>query len=228
MFDFLHQKYPQVHISVHAGELAPGLITYEGLCCHIRLALEVGHAERIGHGVDIIYEKNPEALLKDMAAHHVMAEINLTSNDVILGISGANHPFPIYRAHHVPVALSTDDEGVSRIDLTHEFQRAVETYNLNYSDLKVLARTSVEYSFLPGASLWSARDTLGQPVPQCASSTPGVEEKTSACAEFLRSSPKAQEEWKLEKRFHDFELSFAVPPKSKSAAAPSRPPRSVN
>jgi adenosine deaminase len=211
MFDFLHQKYPQVHISLHAGELAPGLVTYEGLCCHVRLALEDGHAERIGHGVDIIYEKNPEALLKDMAANHVMAEINLTSNDVILGISGANHPFPIYRAHHVPVALSTDDEGVSRIDLTHEFQRAVETYNLNYSDLKTLARTGIEHSFLPGQSLWREKDDFSRPVAACASDKPRTAQKSAACAEFLKSNQKAAEQWKLEERFAEFEASFTPP-----------------
>ena len=37
---FLHGLYPKVHISLHAGELAPGLVTPEGLCCHIRLAVE--------------------------------------------------------------------------------------------------------------------------------------------------------------------------------------------
>jgi adenosine deaminase len=35
------------------------------------------------------------------------------------------HPFATYRKFGVPVALSTDDEGISRIDLTHEFLRAV-------------------------------------------------------------------------------------------------------
>ena len=33
-----------------------------------------------------------------------------------------------YRAAQVPVALSTDDEGVSRIDLTHEYVRAALDY----------------------------------------------------------------------------------------------------
>jgi len=47
MVGFLHEKYPKVHITLHAGELAPGLVTEEGLCCHIRLAVEQGHAERI-------------------------------------------------------------------------------------------------------------------------------------------------------------------------------------
>ena len=91
---FLHGLYPKVHISLHAGELAPGMVPPEGLCCHIRLAVEQAHAERIGHGVDVMYEDRPYDLLKEMAAKHVMVEINLTSNDVILGISGKDHPLP--------------------------------------------------------------------------------------------------------------------------------------
>src|SRR6202007_3070515 len=151
----------------HAGELAEGLVPPEGLCCHIRLAVEQGHAERIGHGVDVMYEERPYELLKEMAAKRVMVEIALTSNDVILGISGKNHPFPIYRKFGVPVALSTDDEGVSRIDITHEYVRAVETYGLRYSDLKQMARTSLEHSFLPGASLWREQDSFTRAAPAC-------------------------------------------------------------
>src|SRR6266446_4397367 len=49
MVGFLHTLYPKIHISLHAGEIAPGFVPYEGLCCHIRLAVERGQAERIGH-----------------------------------------------------------------------------------------------------------------------------------------------------------------------------------
>jgi hypothetical protein len=45
------------------------------------------------------------------------------------------------------MTLSTDDEGVSRIDLTHEYVRAVETYVLGYTDLQELVRNSLEYGF---------------------------------------------------------------------------------
>ena len=89
-----------------------------------------------------------------MAAKRVMVEINLTSNDVILNIKGADHPLPMYRLYHVPVALSTDDEGVSRIDLTHEYVRAAMTYPLTYGDFKQMVRTALEHSFLAGDSLW--------------------------------------------------------------------------
>jgi adenosine deaminase len=158
MIGFLRTLYPKVRVSLHAGELAPGLVPPEGLCCHVRLAVEVAKTDRIGHGVDIMYEERPYELLKDMAAKRVMVEINLTSNDMILGIKGKEHPFPLYRKFGVPVALSTDDEGVSRIDLTHEYVRAVESYALSYADLKQLVRNSLEYSFLPGVSLWAAPD----------------------------------------------------------------------
>lgn len=207
MVGFLHSQYPKVHITLHAGELAPGLVPYEGLCCHIRLAVEQARAERIGHGVDVMYEDRPHDLLKEMAAKHVMVEINLTSNDVILGVKGYEHPFPIYREFHVPVALSTDDEGVSRIDLTHEFVRVVETYGLGYADLKNLVRTSLEHDFLPGASLWRSEDNFTRPVTACAKDTLGEANPSSSCAAFLQSSEKAREQWELERRFRAFEAS---------------------
>jgi adenosine deaminase len=202
---FLRAFYPMIHLSLHAGELAPGFVPYEGLCCHIRLAVEQAKAERIGHGVDIIYENNPHALLKEMAANHVMVEISLTSNDVILGVSGKDHPFLLYRMFGVPMALSSDDEGVSRIDLTHEYVRAVQTYDLHYVDLKRMVRTSLEHCFLPGGRLWSAPDVFTRAVSACSRDSLGAEKPSSGCAAFLKSSERAQQQWELERRFRAFE-----------------------
>ncbi len=61
MLDYLHGVYPKVHISLHAGELAMGLVKPEDLTFHIRASIERGHAERIGHGVAIMQEKIPSA-----------------------------------------------------------------------------------------------------------------------------------------------------------------------
>jgi adenosine deaminase len=205
MIAFLHQFYPKVHLTLHAGELAPGLVPYEGLCCHIRLAVEEAKAERIGHGVDVMYEDHPHELLKDMARKHIMVEICLTSNDLILGISGKDHPFPLYRQFGVPTALATDDEGVSRIDLTHEYVRAVQTYGLNYRDLKQIVRTSLEHSLLPSESLWRAPDNFTVAASACARDSLGSDKPSSPCAAFLKSSEKAAQQWELERRFHKFE-----------------------
>jgi adenosine deaminase len=208
MLDYLHSVYPRVHISLHAGELAQGLVPPEGLRFHIRQAVELGHAERIGHGVDIIYEDNAPALLKEMAAKHVMVEINLSSNEGILGVSGAAHPFPLYRAAHVPVALSTDDEGVSRIDITREYLRAALDYRLTYADLKQLSRTGMEHSFLPGASLWAAPDAFTTPAAPCKSQPLGADSPTPTCKSYLDASEKAAAQWELERRFRAFEAKY--------------------
>jgi adenosine deaminase len=205
---FLHGLYPKVHISLHAGELAPGLVPPEGLCCHIRLAVEEAHAERIGHGVDVMHEDRPYDLLKEMAAKHVMVEINLSSNDGILGVTGKDHPFPIYRKFHVPVAVSTDDEGVSRIDMTHEYVRAANTYALSYGELKQMVRTGLEHDFLPGASLWREPDAFMRTAATCAPDALGTAKPSGACAAFLKSSEKAQQQWELERRFREFEVGF--------------------
>jgi adenosine deaminase len=49
----------------------------------------------------------------------------------------------------VPTALATDDLGVSRSDMTHEYLRAVLDQRLTYRDLKAMARASVRHAFLP-------------------------------------------------------------------------------
>jgi adenosine deaminase len=208
MLDYLHSVYPQVHITLHAGELAPGLVPPEGLRFHIRQAVESGHAERIGHGVDVMYEDNAQALLKELAQKHIMIEINLSSNEGILGIKGDRHPFPLYRAAHVPVALSTDDEGVSRIDLTHEYVRAAVDYHLSYRALKELARTGMEHDFLPGKSLWAAADNFTSATAACKAQPLGAEKPAPACKSFLDGSEKAAAQWELEGRFRAFEAKF--------------------
>jgi len=208
MVDYLHSVYPKVHITLHAGELAPGLVPPDGLRFHIRQAVELGHAERIGHGVDVMYEDDARGLLREMAAKHIMVEINLSSNEGILGLKGDMHPFPIYRAAHVPVALSTDDEGVSRIEITREYARAAVDYHLTYRDLKQLARTGMEHNFLPGESLWGAPDAFTAARGECRGQVPGAGKPSAACKALLNKSEKAAAQWELERRFREYEVSF--------------------
>ena len=205
MLNFLHELYPKVHITLHAGELTQDLVPPEELY-HIGASVEHGHAERIGHGIDVMFEPNPERLLETMAARKVLVEICLTSNDVILNVSGQHHPLPIYLKYGVPVALATDDEGVSRGDIVQEFQRAAETYHLSYLQFKQFARNSLEYSFLPGRSLWwnhSARKAK-----ECDRDVPSAKNPSSGCEAFLSANEKARRQWQLEQAFAQFEGKF--------------------
>ena len=204
MLDFLHSLYPKVHITLHAGELTQNLVPPEELF-HIRASIEQGHAQRIGHGVDVMQESDPEALLRLMSHENVLVEICLTSNDVILNVTGDHHPLPIYLKFGVPVALATDDPGVSRGDITQEFERAAGTYHLKYQDLKKFARASLEYSFLSGRSLWWNRNA--RRAKECDRDNPS-KDISSGCEVFLSNSEKARQQWELEKAFVEFESKF--------------------
>ena len=199
MFAYLRPLYPNVRISTHAGELAPGLVPPEGLRNHIRDSVRIAKAERIGHGVDIAREDDALALLREMSERGVAVEVCLTSNDVILGVTGRNHPLNLYIRSGVPVVLATDDPGVARADMTTEWQRAVEEHDVTYDDLKWFARNSIEYSFLEGASLWANRnyEAYAEPCEE--------DERSDECRAFLDGSAKARVQIRLERRLREFE-----------------------
>ena len=208
MLDYLHGVYPKVHISLHAGEIAMGLVKPEDLTFHIRASVERGHAERIGHGVSVMNETDPMGLMKEMVKRNVLVEINLTSNDVILGITGDEHPLPVYMKYGVPVALSTDDEGVARSDMTREYLRAEQSYALPYTDLKRMARQSLEHSFLPGKSLWAETKVTFRAVGPCVRDVAVADKVSAGCARFLVGNERAREQWKLEGEFAKFERKY--------------------
>lgn len=204
MFRFLEKRYPRVRRTMHAGELAFGLVPPADMKNHMRKAIDAG-AERIGHGVAIAFEDDAVATLQRMARERIAVEVNLSSNAVILGVTGDAHPIGLYRRFGVPVVLSTDDQGILRTDLTNEYMRAAREQGLRYPDLKTVARTSLEYAFLPGDSLWKD-GRFGERVASCA----GIQ-RDGACRTFLESSEKARLQADLEARFDHFEHSLGEP-----------------
>lgn len=197
----LHQRHPHVHISLHAGELAPQLVRPIDLRSHIAQAVYLGGAQRIGHGVDIAYEDHAEQLLDTMAARHIPVEVNLSSNRWVLGITAGRHPFPLYRTHHVPIVLSTDDEGIFRTDLTREYAQAIQHYQLSYDTVKQINRNSLTYSFLPGESLWNDTHIASA----CAHAWQNHMRMDTNCQQFIAQSEKARLQWQLEKNLFAFE-----------------------
>ena len=148
MVEFLHARYPQVNIALHAGELTLGLVPPEVLGTHIPKAIAQGHARRIGHGTDVAYHPRPLDLMAEMKRRDVAVEIGLSSSDLILGVRGDRHPLRSYLRAGVPVVIVTDDEGVARSDLTNEYLRAATEHGLGYRELKRMARDSLRYAFL--------------------------------------------------------------------------------
>ena len=208
MLDYLHGIYPGVHISLHAGELTPGEVKPEELLAsHIRESIEVGHAERIGHGLDVLYEADVPGLLAEMAQRHILVEDCVYSHEVVRGLTGSENVLPVYLRAGVPVALATDDEGIVRSELTWYFKRAVVGYHADYPTLKRMVRDSLDHAFAPGASLWVAPENFTI-VPGCSNERLETEPQTAACRDFLARSERARLEWKEETEFSRFEAQF--------------------
>ncbi len=201
IFHYLHQLYPQVKITLHAGELAQDLVDPTELTYHIHDALFTGHAQRIGHGVDILHENNSPTLVNYMAKNQIPVEINLISNLKILNIAGSKHPLRYYLDHKVPVVLSTDDEGILRTDLTQQYVTAVLANGLTYAELKQINRNALTYAFLPGKSLWSHADKAER-IRVC------QDLNSKGCKAFIKTSQKAKLQWKLEQKLKAFEERY--------------------
>lgn len=139
----------KVKTSLHAGELTLGLVEPEEMCSHVREAVFVAGADRIGHGVDVAFEENSISLLVEMRKRRVPVEINLTSNEFILGVKDDAHPFMLYRQACVPMVISTDDPGILRTNLAQQYVLVALRYGLGYYEIKQLVRNSIRFGFMP-------------------------------------------------------------------------------
>jgi len=147
MYNYLNRLYPSVNRALHAGELTLGMVRPEGLLFHIEQALDIAGAQRIGHGIDIPYETNSLQTLEKLK-NNAAVEINLTSNEFILGVSGNAHPYLIYEEFGVPMVISTDDSGVSRNNLTNEYVLLASRYQPSYAQVKEYVYNSIKFSFM--------------------------------------------------------------------------------
>ena len=82
----------------------------------------------------------------------------------------------------------------------------LQTYQLDYADIKALSRNALAYSFLPGDKLFP--DTAeATPVAACNSDRP-ASELSDGCEKFLAGNEKARMQWRLEERFRTFEAQY--------------------
>ena len=149
MFRYCHKKYESVKYAMHAGELTLGTVKPEDLSWHINEAIRTAGANRIGHGVDIAYETGSYDLLRYMARHDIPIEINLYSNEFILKVKEDAHPIELYREFGVPIVICTDDAGVLRSNLTHQYVLLALRYkDISYREIKHYVYNSIDYSFI--------------------------------------------------------------------------------
>lgn len=196
----------KVPAALHAGELTLKLVAPETMSDHVRDAVDVAGARRIGHGTALPDEVGAEATAREMAARGVLVEVNLISNSMILEVKPEDHPYAWFRKMGVPVSLSTDDSGISRSELSGDYAFAVRN-GATYADLKTAARNGIAFSFLAGEGLWQDPNVYRKPARACAGQI-GKAEPKGACADLVAKSDKAREQWRHEQLLKAFEAGF--------------------
>jgi adenosine deaminase len=217
MLSFLknNDHYPLVkeHISLHAGEMVPTLAEDTFYRTTLADALQIVKPARIGHGLSIMvqdclkpstsgkeeYVSCSAELLELMKKNDIAIEVPFTSNQRLNGIGPKGHPFPIYAGNNIPVTLATDDPGILKVDLTSQFVEAVYSFSpdqnatnsilLSFDQILEFTRNSLEFSFLPGQSLWIKSDNDGryqQRVTDC------LDLESVSCNNFVSGNTKAR------------------------------------
>jgi adenosine deaminase len=135
---FREAREAGLHLTVHAGEWAGAE--------NVREAIEVLGAERIGHGVRVLEDREVTALA---AGRRTVFEVCVTSNYQSGVISDLQkHPLPDMLRKGLNVTLNTDDPSVSRITLSGEYETACETLGLSIRQLKDCILAASQAAFL--------------------------------------------------------------------------------
>ncbi|MGC5411354.1 adenosine deaminase family protein, partial [Streptomyces sp. DT225] len=115
MLKYLRGQYPGAHLTLHAGELAPGLVKPEDLTFHINEAVRVAGAERIGHGTSSVADPK---LLDHLAERRIALEVCPTSNIATRAVKDIEqHPVREMVRAGVLVTINSDDPPMFGTDL---------------------------------------------------------------------------------------------------------------
>jgi len=190
-------------VALHAGEVTLKLVSPQSLSHRVHDAVRIAGARRIGHGVALPDEVGADETAEEMARRGILIEVQMLSNQIILEVHPADHPYAWFRKKGIPVALSTDDSGISRTELSSDYVAAVKN-GATYADLKSAARNAIAFSFLAGEGLWTDPNVYRKPVKACAGQI-GNAEPRGACADLVARSDKAREQWRHERLLREFE-----------------------
>lgn len=128
-----------IKITIHAGETESVDSIWEAVY-HLS-------ADRIGHGLKLL--DKPE-LLNRFIDKNIGVELCPCSNYQIVGFNLHDRKYPLkeYMERGLKVTLNTDDEGISRTNLTNEFMQAARMCpGLTLWDCIVLIRNSLSIAF---------------------------------------------------------------------------------
>ncbi|MEO8357722.1 MAG: adenosine deaminase [Chloroflexota bacterium] len=135
---FKEARESGLHVTIHAGEWGPA--------SNVREAIEEIGAERIGHGVRVLEDKDVVALVRERGTAF---EVCVTSNYQSGVVNSLDtHPLMTMLDSGVNVTINTDDPSISRITLSHEYYTACEDLHMSQTILRQRIVAAAEAGFL--------------------------------------------------------------------------------
>ncbi|MFP4344063.1 MAG: adenosine deaminase [Anaerolineales bacterium] len=144
-------------ITVHAGE-AVGAES-------VREAIELLHAQRIGHGIQCVENSNVVRLIYERS---IALEVCPTSNfqtGVVPGLS--LHPLLDLFSLRLPVTINTDDPSVSDTTLTDEYIIAIRVIGLSPQMICQALENAVDAAFIPEEERGALQQEFETAIEEC-------------------------------------------------------------
>lgn len=195
-------------MSLPCGELTEENSTREVMSDRILSTLKKGHCNRILHGDSIVKESDAPGVLNLMSAFKIAVGICFSSSEKRLGIKASEHSVHIYKKKKVPVVICSEAAGENRASLTTQYYKAIKEYGFTYSDVKQFLRNSLEYSFLPGKSIFNSSNSSYEYLEIFEGLDGDDWDEIRAGSNvklFLEGSPKARLQVQLERELVEFE-----------------------
>jgi adenosine deaminase len=147
-FEYAHAQ--GLRATVHAGE--------QGHADNVRKAVELLHADRIGHGIQIIHRPD---LMELVSERDVPLEICITSNWIVSAVPTVfDHPVCRLAAAGVPVVVNSDDPALFHITLSGELALFKRLCGLSVGDLVRHEVDALDYGFAPEREKGRVRQAL--------------------------------------------------------------------
>lgn len=147
-FDYAHDH--GLGITVHAGEQTGAE--------NVRTAVELLHADRIGHGIRII--DHPD-IMELLATRDIPLEISITSNYIVGAVpSLEEHPVGRLQEAGVPITINSDDPALFGIDLTGELEIYARICSVGPGELLKRQLVALDHGFAPERDRGVVRELL--------------------------------------------------------------------
>jgi adenosine deaminase len=140
IFDRAHSA--GLAITIHAGESSSPSAPQNVLD-----AIQILHAQRIGHGVQSI---NNPSVLNVLREKKIPLELCLTSNWLTNAVPQIDaHPFRRLMEAGVLTTINSDDPGIFGISLSHDYQLLNEKYGFSKAEFDQCNDIAAQASFIP-------------------------------------------------------------------------------